>query len=128
MSSGRFAIAAVIALGAAAASPAQAADCSYLQNHYQQFESDRAIAIKEHERVDAAHPNDPILKDRPYCMALRQTMDDTLWLLMADDSCFRTKEGAAEFRASIKEIGAAAASETGFACSPDDLKAPLRPH
>ncbi len=128
MSIGRFAVAAAIALGAATASPAQAANCGILQEHYQQFESDRNIAIKESVRVNAVHPNDGhFFHDRAYCMALRQTMDDTLLLLIVDDSCFRSEKGATEFKATIKKIGRAAASESGFFCSQADLQAPLRP-
>jgi hypothetical protein len=129
MSIGRFAIAAAIALSAAAALPAQADNCSILQGHYQQFETDRSIVVKELARVNAAQPNDGHFHhDHAYCMALRQTMDDTLLLLIVDDGCFKTQQGAVEFRASIKKIGEAAASETGFFCSPADLQAPLRPH
>lgn len=128
MSIGRFAIAAAIALSAATASPAQAANCGILQDHYRQFESDRDIALKELARVNAVHPNDGhFYHDRAYCMALRQTMDDTLLLLIVDDSCFRSEKGVAEFKATIQKIGRAAASETGFFCSKADLQAPLRP-
>jgi hypothetical protein len=128
MSIGRFAVAAAIALGAVTASPAQAANCSILQEHYQQFESDRDIAVKESVRVNAAHPNDGhFYHDRAYCMALRQTMDDTLLLLIVDDSCFRTKQGATEFKATIEKIGRAAATQSAFYCSQADQQAPLRP-
>ena len=127
MSMNRLAVAAAIALSAATASPARASNCSILQGHYQQFESDRDIAVKEGARVKAAYPNDPFHHDRAYCMALRQTVDDTLLLLIVDDDCFRSKEGAAEFKSTIKNIGSAAASGTGFACSQADLQAPLRP-
>jgi hypothetical protein len=128
MSIGRFAVASAITLSVATASPARAANCSILQDHYQQFENDRSIALKELARVNAAHPNDGhFYRDRAYCMALRQTMDDTLLLLIVDNSCFRSEEGAAEFKASIGKVGRAAASETGFYCSQADLQAPLRP-
>jgi len=128
MSIGRFAIAAAIAWSAAAASPAQADNCSILQDHYRQFESDREIAIKELARVKAAYPSDGHFHhDRAYCLALRQTMDDTLLLLIVDGSCFRSEQGAAEFKVGIKKIGQAAATQSGFYCSPDDMRAPLRP-
>lgn len=129
MSIGRFAITTAVILGAATATPAHAANCGILQGHYQQFKSDLDITLKEGKRADAAHPNDGHFHhDQAYCMALRQTMDDTLLLLIVDDECFKTEQGAAEFKANIKKIGGAAATQSGFFCSPADLKAPLRPH
>lgn len=126
MSIGRFAVA--IALSAATVSPAQAANCGILQEHYQQFESDRAIVLKELDRVNVAYPNDGHRHhDRVFCMALRQTMDDTLLLMIVDDSCFKSEQGAAEFKANIEKIGNAAATQSGFFCSQADLQAPLRP-
>jgi hypothetical protein len=128
MSIGRFAIAAAIILSAATASPAQAANCSILQEHYRQFESDRDLAVKEAARANAVHPNDGHFHhDQAYCMALRQTMDDTLLLLIVDVSCFQTEKGAVEFKAAIEKIGKAAATQSGFFCSQADLQAPLRP-
>lgn len=128
MSIGRFAVAAAVALSAAMASPAQAANCSILQGHYQQFLSDKDILLKELARVNAAHPNDGHFShDHAYCMALRQAMDDTLLLLIVDGSCFPTEKDRADFEAGIKKFGGAAASETGFFCSKADLQAPLRP-
>jgi hypothetical protein len=127
MSIVRFAVAAAIAWSAAATSPAQADNCSILQDHYRQFESDRDIALKEGARVKAAHPSDGhFYHDRAYCMALRQTMDDTLLLVIVDDSCFRSAQGAAEFKATIQRIGSAAATQSAFYCSQADLQAPLR--
>ena len=128
MSIGRLAVAAAVALSAATASPAQAANCSILQGHYQQFLSDRDIVLKELARVRAVpNPhNGRFDHDHTYCMALRQAMDDTLLLLIVDRSCFPTEKDMADFKGSIKKYGSAAASETGFFCSQADLHAPLR--
>jgi len=127
-----LAIAAALALTVTAALPAQADNCTVLQDHYREMVSDRDAALKEGARVnerDRAKPANTMSEpDHAYCIALRQTMDDVLLLsILNTDGCFASGDaGVTNFKAEIDKIGHAAATLSGFYCTKADLQAPLR--
>ncbi len=116
-----------LALFALVAAPARADDCDRFGRALALFSAEKDDALHELNRVQSVKPEPA--KDAALCRAARILGKDSVYFATASTShsgCFDSPQAAKQFDSQASKIGGSAADLSGFYCTEEELRQPIK--